>query len=86
MTVRLLLETCDVILFSKNAKRTPEIFTTVTVINFACLKLYQVALTLARKPYRNEILFTNTNGDFDAISVKDRAKLCRAEGGPSHIG
>ena len=47
---------------------------------------YQIALTLARKPYRNEILFTNTNGDFDAISVKDRAKLCRAEGGPSHIG
>ena len=84
MTVRLLLETYP------RMQSVPRNFYDCNHNQFcmfeAMFTRYQIALTLARKPYRNEILFTNANGDFDAISVKDRAKLCRAEGGASHIG
>ena len=35
--------------------------------------MYRIAFAPARKPYRIGILFTHKNGDFGAISVKERS-------------
>ena len=37
----------------------------------AIFTLPQIAFSPARKPYRIELLFTQKNGDFGAISVKE---------------
>ena len=35
--------------------------------------LYGIAVAPAQKPYRIGLLFTHKNGDFDAISVRERS-------------
>ena len=83
-----LLQTCDVTCFSKNIMLTSKYLRHQFSIFEAMFTPYQIAPSPKGKPHRIELLFRHKNGDFGEISVKNRAKLRRAdlESGASHIG
>ena len=83
-----LLQTCDVTCFSKNVMLTSKYLRHQFSIFEAMFTPYQIAPSPVRKPHRIELLFRHKSVDFAAISVKNRAKLRRAdlESGASHIG
>jgi len=83
-----LLQTCDMSCFSKNVMLTSKYLRHQFSIFETMFTPYQIAPSPARKPHRKELLFRHKNGDFGAISVKNQAKLRRADlkSGASHIG
>ena len=46
----------------------------LTCCDHRLFTLYLIAVAPARKPYRTGVLFTHKNGDFEAISVKERSR------------